>query len=103
MSKLELTEFERSVLAELKNIPPGRVTTYQDLAKRLCKPKAARAVGNALNKNPHAPKVPCHRVVKSNGEIGGYVFGIEKKIGILKSEGVEVKDGRVLNFKKIVI
>jgi len=103
MSKLSLTEFERSVLAELKNIPLGRVTTYQNLAKRLGKPNAARAVGNALNKNPHAPKVPCHRVVKSNGEIGGYVFGIKKKIGILKSESVEVKDGRVLNFEKIVI
>ena len=47
--------------------------------------------------------MPCHRVVKSNGEIGGYVFGVDKKIRLLKGEGVEVKDERVINFEKIVI
>ncbi|MDO8260488.1 MAG: MGMT family protein, partial [Candidatus Magasanikbacteria bacterium] len=88
MSDHNLSDFERSVLHELEKVPLGRVTTYQNLAKKVGKPKAARAVGNALNKNPWAPRVPCHRVVKSNGEIGGYAFGIEKKIGILKSEGV---------------
>lgn len=103
MSEISLTEFEKSVLAELEKIPFGRVTTYQNLAKRLGKPNAARAVGNALNKNPWAPRVPCHRVVKSNGELGGYAFGIKKKMALLRKEGVELRDGKVLNFEKIVI
>lgn len=102
MSK-NLTEFEKQVLAELVNIPAGRVTTYAGLAKRVGRPRAARAVGNALNKNPHAPQVPCHRVVKSDGGIGGYEFGVEKKIRLLKKEGVRVENGRVLDFKNIVI
>lgn len=103
MSKLSLTEFEISVLAELEKIPLGRVTTYQNLAKKVGKPKAARAIGNVMNKNPQAPKVPCHRVVKSNGEIGGYAFGIKKKMALLRKEGVKLRDGKVLNFEKIVI
>jgi len=102
MSEILLTDFEKKVLQELEKVPLGRVTTYQNLANKVGKPKAARAVGNALNKNPWAPRVPCHRVVKSDGGIGGYVFGVEKKIALLKKEGVAVRDERVINFEKIV-
>lgn len=101
--KNPLTEFEKQVLAELPKIPDGRVTTYARLAARVGRPRASRAVGNALNKNPDAPLVPCHRVVKSDGGIGGYEFGIDEKIKLLKKEGVIVKEGKVLNFLEILI
>lgn len=83
----------------LKKVPKGRVTTYKALAESL-NSKAYRAVGSAMNKNPNAPKVPCHRVVNSNGAIGGYAFGLGKKIALLKKEGVVVKNGKVLDFEK---
>lgn len=83
----------------LKEIPKGKVTTYGELAKKL-KTKGFRAVGQIVGKNPNAPKVPCHRVVRSDGGLGGYAFGIEKKIQILASEGVKVSGGRVVDFEK---
>ncbi len=83
-------------------IPAGKVTTYAELARAAGHPKAARAAGNAVNKNPHAPKVPCHRVVKSNGEVGGYAEGTDKKVKYLAKEGVLVKNGRIENFKEIL-
>ena len=79
----------------LKRVPCGKVTTYGDLAKEIGSPRAARAVGNAMNKNPYAPRVPCHRVVKSTGEVGGFASGSENKVKMLKAEGVEVVSGRV--------
>ncbi len=78
----------------LKKVPRGKVTTYCEVAHAL-KTKAYRAVGNAMNKNPHAPHVPCHRVVKSNGEVGGFALGTKKKIQMLKKEGVEIVNGKI--------
>lgn len=78
----------------LKKVPKGKVTTYKEISKKL-KTKGYRAVGNAMNKNPYAPKVPCHRVVKSSGEIGGFAQGTKAKIKILKSEGIEIKNGKI--------
>lgn len=78
----------------LLKVPSGKVTTYKEIARKL-KSKGYRAVGNAMNKNQNAPKVPCHRVVCSDGKLGGYAFGIKRKIQILKKEGVEVKNGKV--------
>jgi len=82
----------------LRKVPKGRVTTYKEIAGAL-KSKGYRAVGNAMNKNPRpgsgAGRVPCHRVVKSSGEIGGFAHGTKKKIEMLRKEGVEVKDGRI--------
>lgn len=83
----------------LSEIPKGRITTYQELAKKL-DTKGFRAVGQIVGRNPNAPQVPCHRVVRSNGGLGGYAFGIDKKIEILRKEGVEIKDGKVVNFKE---
>jgi methylated-DNA-[protein]-cysteine S-methyltransferase len=62
--------------------------------------KAYRAVGTAMNKNPYAPEVPCHRVVNSNGEVGGFANGTSKKIEMLKKEGIPIKDNKVENFEK---
>ncbi len=83
----------------LCKIPKGKVTTYKELAKKL-KTKGYRAVGQIVGANPNAPKVPCHRVVRSDGGLGGYAFGIEKKIKILASEGVKIVDGKVSDFEK---
>ncbi len=83
----------------LTEIPKGRVTTYRELAKKL-NTKGFRAVGQIVGRNPSAPQVPCHRVVRSNGGLGGYAFGIDKKIEILTKEGVEIKDEKVVNFKE---
>lgn len=87
-----VTRFAARVYALVSEIPPGRVTTYGALARAMgC--GSARAVGQALRKNPYAPEVPCHRVVASDGRIGGYhgeVSGelIERKIQRLRDEGV---------------
>ena len=59
-------------------------------------------LGNAMNKNPNAPKVPCHRVVGSNGALTGYAFGLDKKAELLKSEGVEVKNNKVINLESAI-
>jgi len=93
-------EFDKKVWRALKKIPRGRVTTYKEIAKYLGHASAARAVGNACHKNPDAPKTPCHRVVKSDGRIGGYAGGIKKKIARLKKEGVKTEKGKVKDFKK---
>jgi methylated-DNA-[protein]-cysteine S-methyltransferase len=79
----------------LKKIPKGKVTTYKSIAEAL-NTKAYRAVGNAMNKNPHNTNIfPCHRVIKSNGEIGGYAKGTRAKIQRLKKEGIEIKNEKV--------
>ena len=83
----------------LNTIPKGKVTTYKALADKL-KTKAYRGIGQIVGANPNAPKCPCHRVVQSNGGLGGYAFGLPKKIALLKSEGVEVKNGKIADFEK---
>ncbi len=89
------TPFEERVYVALTLIPEGKVTTYGELARYVGVPQGSRAVGGALNRNPHAPRIPCHRVVGSTGKITGYAFGLPRKIEILESEGVEVVDGIV--------
>lgn len=78
----------------LRTVPEGKLTTYKDLAHALGT-KAYRAVGNAMNKNPYAPEVPCHRVVNANGAIGGFAFGTDKKIKMLKEEGIKIDGGKI--------
>ncbi len=97
---MRLTEFNKKVWLALKKIPYGRVTTYKELAKYLGQPKAARAVGNACAKNPDAPKVPCHRVIKSDGSLGGYSGGVKRKTKLLRMEGVKINRGKIKDFKK---
>ncbi|MFA4907951.1 MAG: MGMT family protein [archaeon] len=89
------TDFQKKVWRATQRIPAGKVSTYARIAKAIGKPNAARAVGNALNANPYAPKVPCHRVVKSSGEIGGFASGTQKKKKLLEGEGIRVKSGKV--------
>lgn len=91
MSKLKFSERCYSLL---KQVPKGKITTYKALAEAL-NTKAYRAVGKAMNKNPYAPKVPCHRVIKSNGKVGGFSNGAKNKIKMLKSEDIEIINNRI--------
>ena len=87
--------FDQRCYELLLQIPKGKVTTYGEIAHALGT-KAYRAVGQALNRNPNLVRVPCHRVVKSNGEVGGYAGGLSGKIELLRQEGVDVsEDGQV--------
>lgn len=91
--------FRDEVYAKLKQVPIGRVTTYADLARAIGHPGAARAVGNALNKNEHLKVIPCHRVVKSTGELGGFALGAKVKTQFLAEEGVQVKNDLIVDFR----
>lgn len=93
--------FNQKVWTICCNVPKGKVTTYAAIAKKLGT-TAYRAVGNALNKNPYAPRVPCHRVVGSDGSLTGFAAGLEKKKRMLKAEGVVFVNGKV-DLKKSVV
>ena len=86
------TKFQKKVWNYLKTIPKGKVKTYKQVAIAIKKPKSARAVANACAKNPYPPKIPCHRVIRSDGALGGYSGrgGIRQKLKLLKSEKVEI-------------
>ena len=96
----KITDFSRKVWRATKKIPKGKITTYKLLANAINKPKAYRAVGSALNKNPYAPKVPCHRVIKSDGSLGGFAQGKKRKISLLKKEGFKITKEKIHGFKK---
>ena len=86
------TKFEKKVWNYLKTIRKGTVKTYKQVAIAINRPKSARAVANAVGKNPFAPKIPCHRVIRSDGSLGGYSGkgGVKTKKLLLKREGVIV-------------
>ena len=91
---LEGTAFQILVWKEIAKIPYGETKTYKELAIAIGKPKSARAVANACGKNPYAPTIPCHRVIRSDGKLGGYSGkgGINTKIKLLKQEGINLKN-----------
>jgi len=82
------TDFQRSVWRELQNIPRGSTISYAELARRIGRPTAVRAVANAVGQNPRAPEIPCHRVIRSDGGLGGYSGrgGVAKKLALLNAE-----------------
>ena len=89
---LKGTKFQIKVWEFLKTIPEGTVTTYSKLAKAIGYPKAVRAVANAIGNNPNPIIIPCHRVIRANGTIGGYsgIGGIKKKKALLKKENIKL-------------
>ncbi len=93
-----VTLFQQRVYELCKQVPRGKVTTYKAIADALGI-KGYRAVGMVLNRNPFAPKVPCHRVVAADGSIGGFAHGVVRKIELLKKEGVIIKNGKVVDFE----
>ena len=90
MSKLSGTKFQLKVWKYLKSIKKGTVKTYKEVAIAIKRPKSARAVANACAKNPYAPQIPCHRVIRSDGSLGGYSGrgGIKQKLKLLRYEKV---------------
>ena len=84
------TQFQLKVWNYLKKIPKGQIRTYSEVAKAINKPNSVRAVANAIAKNPYSPSIPCHRVIRSDGSLGGYSGkgGINTKRKLLKSEGI---------------
>ena len=86
------TFFQKKVWNYLRTIPKGQVKTYKQVAIGIKRPKSARAVANACAKNPYAPKIPCHRVIRSDGGLGGYsgIGGIKKKLRLLRAEKVSI-------------
>ena len=91
--KLKGTKFQLAVWRYVVKIPPGKVKTYKEIAIYLKKPNSARAIANACAKNPYAPSIPCHRVIRSDGKLGGYSGsgGVKMKAKLLKKEGYLLK------------
>lgn len=99
-----MEKLSHRVYSLLKTVPKGRVTTYKALGNAL-RTKGYRAIGQILRRNPYAPTVPCHRVVKKDGSIGGFMgksqgSTIAKKIALLESEGIVVKMNKIVDFQK---
>lgn len=97
-----MNDLQSQVLKACSRVPRGKVTTYKEIARAIGRPRAWRAVANALAGNPTPIKIPCHRVVRSDGGMGGYTTsagspkaGIKRKIELLSAEGVKVEGQRV--------
>ena len=100
MKNKKLSDFEKAVYRATRKIPRGEVRSYKWVAEAIGRPNACRAVGNALNKNPYPVIVPCHRVIKSDGSIGGFALGLKMKRRLLKSEGIDCSRKHCYNTKK---
>lgn len=90
----------QAVYSLVSNIPPGKVVTYGQLAASLGNSRAARGIGKVLNKNPRPVIVPCHRVVCSDGHVGGYMYGKKRKISLLVKEGIPIDNDIIKDFEK---
>ncbi|HIK02499.1 TPA: MGMT family protein [archaeon] len=94
-------DFGEKVLDLCKKVPKGKVTTYGIIARKL--KTSPRAVGGALKRNEHPIVIPCHRVVKSDGSLGGYTSEKYRKDDLLRKEGLKIKDGKIENFEKVLV
>lgn len=93
-------KIDEKVYKKLLQVPAGKVTTYSELAKAVGLKDGQRIIGKIMNKNPYPVIIPCHRVVKANGEVGGYAFGEDIKINMLLKEGIEIKNKKIFELKK---
>ena len=91
---------EKKIYRKLLEVPRGKITTYGQLAEAVGMKNGQRVVGQAMNKNPYPALIPCHRVVLSDGGIGGYAYGEEIKANMLAAEGVAVRDGKILDLEE---
>ena len=91
---------EEKIYRKLLEVPSGHVTTYSELAKSINLKNGQRVVGQIMKKNPFPVIIPCHRVVKSDGTVGGYAYGTEIKKNMLSNEGLKINDNKILDFKK---
>lgn len=90
---------EDRVYKKLLEVPKGKITTYGELARAVGLKNGQRQIGSIMSKNPHPGIVPCHRVVRSTGEVGGYLYGTEIKTSMLNQEGVDIQNGRISDMK----
>jgi methylated-DNA-[protein]-cysteine S-methyltransferase len=97
-----LNDLDRRVYKKLLRVPKGKVTTYGELAKAVGLKNGQRAIGQIMNKNPFPVIIPCHRVVKSDGKVGGYFYGQNVKTKMLSEEGILIQNGKVQCWEKSV-
>jgi len=90
---------DKKIYEKLLKVPEGKITTYGELAKAVGFTNGQRAVGKIMNKNPYPVIIPCHRVVKADGKVGGYAYGEKIKINMLKKEGVKINDGKIKDWE----
>ena len=90
---------DKKIYKKLLEVPKGKITTYGELAKAVGLKNGQRAVGKIMNKNPYPVIIPCHRVVKSDGKVGGYAYGEEIKSDMLTREGIIIKNGKILDLE----
>ena len=90
---------DKRIYKKLLEVPKGKITTYGELAKAVGLKNGQRAVGKIMNKNPYPVIIPCHRVVKSDGKVGGYAYGEEIKSDMLTREGIIIKNGKILDLE----
>ena len=93
---------EQKIYKKLLEVPKGQITTYGELAKAVGLKNGQRIIGKIMNKNPYPVIIPCHRVVMSTGKIGGYAYGEHVKIKLLNDEGIQIKNGKILDLKNRV-
>jgi len=93
---------EQKVYKKLLDVPKGKVTTYKELADSVGLKNGQRIIGKIMNKNKYPVIIPCHRVVMSNGLIGGYAYGGKSKAKMLSNEGIKIQNGKILDFKNSV-
>ena len=91
---------EKQVYKKLTEVPQGKVTTYGELAKAVGLKNGQRMIGQIMKKNPYPVIIPCHRVVKSDGKVGGYAYGENIKTNMLLKEGIKIQDGKILDWNK---
>jgi methylated-DNA-[protein]-cysteine S-methyltransferase len=95
-------KLEEKVYKKLLEVPEGKITTYGELAKAIGLKNGQRIIGKIMNKNPYPAIVPCHRVIKSDGKIGGYAWGEKVKAKMLSNEGIKIKNGKILDVEKSI-
>ena len=93
---------EKKIYRKLLQVPPGKITTYGELSRAIGFVNGQRVIGQIMKKNPFPVIIPCHRVVKSNGEIGGYAYGISIKKNMLVKEGISISNNKIKNFQKTI-
>jgi len=91
---------EKTVYKKLLEVPEGKITTYGELSKAVGLKNGQRVIGQIMKKNQFPVIIPCHRVVKSDGKIGGYAYGDKVKSKMLTLEGIQIQDGKIQDFKK---
>lgn len=89
---------EQKIYKKLLKVPKGQITTYGELARAVGLKNGQRVVGKIMNKNPYPVIIPCHRVVMSTGKIGGYAYGAHIKTKLLNDEGIEIKNGKIIDL-----